>query len=71
VDNFHAQYATEALGISVGAAALAAPFWYRLLDQVGSLRNTGRAHPNPAASTPRCNSSNRGGSANMCFYFMR
>ena len=28
--------------ISVGAAALGAPFWYRLLDRIGSLRNTGR-----------------------------
>ena len=31
--------------ISVGAAALGAPFWYRLLDQIGSLRNTGRPPP--------------------------
>jgi hypothetical protein len=28
--------------ISVGAAALGAPFWYRVLDRVGTLRNTGR-----------------------------
>jgi len=28
--------------ISVGAEALGAPFWYRLLDRIGSLRNTGR-----------------------------
>jgi hypothetical protein len=28
--------------ISVGAAVLGAPFWYRLLDRIGSLRNTGR-----------------------------
>jgi hypothetical protein len=34
--------------ISVGAAALGAPFWYRLLDQVGSLRNTGRP-PEPGS----------------------
>jgi hypothetical protein len=27
--------------ISVGTAALGAPFWYRLLDRIGSLRNTG------------------------------
>jgi hypothetical protein len=40
----------KALGllISVGAAALGAPFWYRLLDQVGSLRNTGRP-PEPGS----------------------
>jgi hypothetical protein len=29
--------------MSVGAAALGAPFWYRLLDRVGTLRNTERA----------------------------
>jgi hypothetical protein len=28
--------------ISIGAATLGAPFWYRVLDQVGTLRNTGR-----------------------------
>jgi hypothetical protein len=35
----------KALGllISVGAAALGAPFWYRFLDRVGTLRNTGRS----------------------------
>ncbi len=27
--------------LSVGAAALGAPFWYKLLDRVGTLRNTG------------------------------
>ena len=27
--------------ISVGAAALGAPFWYKLLDRIGSLRNAG------------------------------
>jgi hypothetical protein len=31
--------------ISVGAATLGAPFWYRVLDQVGTLRNTGRPPP--------------------------
>jgi len=31
--------------ISVGAATLGAPFWYRVLDQIGSLRNTGRPPP--------------------------
>jgi len=34
--------------ISVGAAALGAPFWYRLLDRVGTLRNTGRP-PTPGS----------------------
>lgn len=34
--------------ISVGAAALGAPFWYRLLDRVGTLRNTGRP-PEPGS----------------------
>jgi hypothetical protein len=34
--------------ISVGAAALGAPFWYRLLDRIGSLRNTGRP-PEPGS----------------------
>ena len=34
--------------ISIGAAALGAPFWYRLLDRVGTLSNTGR---NPSEST--------------------
>ena len=40
----------KALGllISVGAAALGAPFWYKLLDQIGSLRNTGRP-PEPGS----------------------
>ena len=33
--------------ITVGAAALGAPFWYKLLDRVGSLRNTGQS-PSPA-----------------------
>jgi hypothetical protein len=33
--------------ISVGAAALGA-FWYRLLDQIGTLRNTGRP-PEPGS----------------------
>ena len=31
--------------MSVGAAAVGAPFWYRLLDRVGSFRNTGRRPP--------------------------
>jgi hypothetical protein len=35
--------------ISIGAAALGAPFWYRLLDRVGSLRNTGQT-PSPSKS---------------------
>jgi hypothetical protein len=34
--------------ISVGAAVLGAPFWYRLLDRVGTLRNTGRP-PTPGS----------------------
>ena len=34
--------------ISIGAAAVGAPFWYRLLDQLGSLRNTGRP-PEPGS----------------------
>jgi hypothetical protein len=34
--------------LSVGAAALGAPFWYRLLDRIGSLRNTGRP-PEPGS----------------------
>jgi hypothetical protein len=34
--------------ISVGAAALGAPFWYRLLDRIGTLRNTGRP-PTPGS----------------------
>ena len=34
--------------ISVGAAALGAPFWYRFLDRIGSLRNTGRP-PEPGS----------------------
>jgi hypothetical protein len=34
--------------ISVGAAALGAPFWYRLLDRIGSLRNTGRPPAAPS-----------------------
>ena len=34
--------------ISVGAAVLGAPFWYRLLDRIGSLRNTGRP-PEPGS----------------------
>jgi hypothetical protein len=34
--------------ISIGAAALGAPFWYRLLDRVGTLRNSGR---NPSEGT--------------------
>ncbi len=33
--------------ITVGAASLGAPFWYKLLDRVGSLRNTGQS-PSPA-----------------------
>ncbi len=33
--------------ITVGAAALGAPFWYKVLDRVGSLRNTGQ-RPAPA-----------------------
>ena len=31
--------------ISIGAAALGAPFWYKLLDRVGSLRNAGNRPP--------------------------
>ena len=31
--------------ISVGAAALGAPFWYKLLDRIGSLRNAGNRPP--------------------------
>ena len=34
--------------ISVGAATLGAPFWYRLLDRIGTLRNTGRP-PQPGS----------------------
>jgi hypothetical protein len=34
--------------ISVGAATLGAPFWYRFLDRIGSLRNTGRP-PQPGS----------------------
>ena len=34
--------------LSVGAATLGAPFWYRLLDRIGSLRNTGRP-PEPGS----------------------
>jgi hypothetical protein len=34
--------------ISVGAATLGAPFWYRLLDRIGTLRNTGRP-PEPGS----------------------
>jgi hypothetical protein len=33
--------------ISIGAASLGAPFWYRVLDRVGSLRNTGRTPSTP------------------------
>jgi len=31
--------------ITIGAAALGAPFWYKVLDRVGSLRNTGQSPP--------------------------
>jgi hypothetical protein len=34
--------------ISIGATALGAPFWYRYLDRIGSLRNTGRP-PSPGS----------------------
>jgi hypothetical protein len=34
--------------LSVGAATLGAPFWYRFLDRVGTLRNTGRP-PSPGS----------------------
>jgi hypothetical protein len=34
--------------ISVGAAGLGAPFWYHLLNRIGSLRNTGRP-PEPGS----------------------
>jgi hypothetical protein len=34
--------------LSIGAAALGAPFWYRFLDRVGTLRNTGRP-PSPGS----------------------
>ena len=37
--------------ISVGAAALGAPFWYKLLDRVGSLRNTGNRPPSSTQPT--------------------
>jgi hypothetical protein len=39
---------TLGLLISVGAAALGARFWYRLLDRIGTLRNTGRP-PTPGS----------------------
>jgi hypothetical protein len=32
--------------LSIGAATLGAPFWYRFLDRIGTLRNTGRP-PSP------------------------
>ena len=35
--------------LSIGAATLGAPFWYRVLDRVGTLRNTGRP-PSPGSS---------------------
>jgi hypothetical protein len=31
--------------ISVGAATLGAPIWYRVLDKIGTLRNTGQPPP--------------------------
>ena len=31
--------------ITIGAAVLGAPFWYKVLDRVGSLRNTGQSPP--------------------------
>ncbi len=36
--------------ISIGAAALGAPFWYKLLDRVGSLRNAGNRPPSSTQS---------------------
>jgi hypothetical protein len=42
--------ALKVLGLllSIGAATLGAPFWYRFLDRVGTLRNTGRP-PSPGS----------------------
>ena len=39
--------------ISIGAAALGAPFWYKLLDRVGSLRNAGNRLPPPLSRPGR------------------